>query len=53
MKAEGFLDKGNGSSKVLSVVEGIRQSLFKIPVVTRIGLSAMRVVASTTDASRI
>ena len=37
MKVEIFLDRGNGSSKVLSVVEGIRQLPFKIPAVTRMG----------------
>ncbi len=35
MKVDIFLDRGNGSSKVLAVVEGIVQSPFKIPSVTR------------------
>lgn len=35
MKVELFLDRGNGSSKVLAVVEGIAQPPFKIPSVTR------------------
>lgn len=35
MKVELFLDRGNGSSKVLSIVEGVLQTPFKIPSVTR------------------
>lgn len=35
MKVELYLDRGNGSSKVLSVVEGVLQTPFKIPSVTR------------------
>lgn len=35
MKVELFLDRGNGSSKVLAVVEGAVQPPFKIPSVTR------------------
>ncbi|MGB3298886.1 MAG: hypothetical protein WBA76_11495 [Phormidesmis sp.] len=35
MKVEIFLDRGNGSSKVLSIIEGDLQPPFKIPSVTR------------------
>lgn len=35
MKVELFLDRGNGSSKVLAVVEGTVQPPFKIPSITR------------------
>ena len=35
MKIELFLDRGNGSSKILAVVEGISQPPFKIPSITR------------------
>jgi len=35
MKVDLYLDRGNGSSKILSVVEGVLQTPFKIPSVTR------------------
>ena len=35
MKLEMFLDRGNGGSKVLPIVEGDRRAPFKIPSVTR------------------
>lgn len=35
MKLEMFLDRGNGGSKVLPIVEGDRRPAFKIPSVTR------------------
>jgi hypothetical protein len=35
MKLEMYLDRGNGSSKILSVVEGKAGATFKIPSVTR------------------
>lgn len=35
MKLEMFLDRGNGGSKVLPVIEGVKKPAFKIPSVTR------------------
>ena len=35
MRVEIFLDRGNGSSKILAAVDGVPQSPFKIPSVTR------------------